>query len=115
VLTLRITEPADLDRVAAMEASADTRQWLAETGLARHEQALCTGRGRALLRAALARTYQRHPGRRIWLDVKAGNQRARSLYEAEGFAVTRVLAGAVPEPDGQPASDLVVMEHSPGR
>ncbi|MBE3007887.1 GNAT family N-acetyltransferase [Microbispora sp. NEAU-D428] len=70
------------------------------------------GRGRALLRAALACAYEHHGAGRVWLDVKAHNRRARALYESEGFAVTDVLAGAVGEPDGT-ATDLVIMVHRP--
>jgi diamine N-acetyltransferase len=63
-----------------------------------------TGQGRALLRAALAYAYDQHGARRVWLDVRPGNQRARSLYEAEGFAP---VADAGPAP----GDDLLVMEH----
>jgi GNAT superfamily N-acetyltransferase len=71
-----------------------------------------TGRGRALLQAALARAYGHHGARGVWLDVKAGNQRARALYESTGFTVTSTLAGAVTESDAG-LSDLVVMTHQP--
>lgn len=48
--------------------------------------------------------------RRVWLDVKTGNLRARSLYASAGFIVASALATVVPEPDAV-ASDLLVMEH----
>ena len=50
-----------------------------------------TGLGRALLRALVERATARYGAIEVWLDVKAGNTRARSLYESEGFAVTRTL------------------------
>jgi diamine N-acetyltransferase len=53
------------------------------------------GRGRALLRAVLARATGRHRATEVWLDVKASNARARALYESEGFAVTRTLGELV--------------------
>ncbi|WP_188195422.1 GNAT family N-acetyltransferase [Nonomuraea sp. SYSU D8015] len=68
------------------------------------------GRGRALLRAALTRAYQRHTARRVWLDVKAHNDRARALYESEGFTVTDTVKGAVIEADGT-VGDLLIMVH----
>lgn len=69
-----------------------------------------TGRGRALLRAALARAYDRGGARGVWLDVKPANVRARALYESAGFVATETRAGAIPEPDGT-RSDLIVMTH----
>ncbi|PZG06412.1 GNAT family N-acetyltransferase [Nonomuraea aridisoli] len=72
------------------------------------------GLGRALLRAVLARAYDHHGAGRVWLDVKAHNQRARALYASEGFEVTDVLAGAVTEHDGTP-TDLIIMIHQPSR
>lgn len=69
-----------------------------------------TGRGRALLLAAVARAYDRHGAREVWLDVKAENERARALYESAGFAATETRADAVPEPDGT-RSDLIIMTH----
>lgn len=66
-----------------------------------------TGQGRALLRAAIARAYDQHGAARVWLDVRPGNQRARSLYQAEGFAP---VAGVGPAP----GDDLLVLEHRRG-
>jgi ribosomal protein S18 acetylase RimI-like enzyme len=68
------------------------------------------GRGRALLKAVLARSCQHHGALQVWLDVKAHNHRARALYESEGFTITETLTGAVTEADGT-HSDLVVMAH----
>jgi ribosomal protein S18 acetylase RimI-like enzyme len=51
------------------------------------------GLGRRLLRAAVARAYEHHAARRVWLDVKDGNVRAQALYESEGFVVDRTPAG----------------------
>jgi diamine N-acetyltransferase len=69
-----------------------------------------TGRGRALLTAVLARAYHHHGARRVWLDVKARNHRARALYESEGFTATETLTEAITEADGT-LSDLVIMTH----
>jgi diamine N-acetyltransferase len=156
VLTLRPTTPDDLDRVVSLEATADTVEWLCDTGRAWHERALSDpdqehlvaeedgvvvgfgvlvglrtgdgaielrrmavdpavrgrGQGRALLRAAIDRAHDRHDARRVWLDVKAHNRRARALYESEGFAPTETIADAVTEADGT-TSDLVVMVLEP--
>jgi diamine N-acetyltransferase len=71
-----------------------------------------TGRGRALLTAALAWAYQHCGAQEVWLDVKAHNHRARALYESVGFTVTTTLTGAITEADGS-SSDLVVMTHQP--
>jgi diamine N-acetyltransferase len=65
------------------------------------------GRGRALLAAALGRAREQHRARLVWLDVKAGNLRARSLYAAAGFTLARTQPGT-----GQPGpEDLLIMEH----
>ncbi|WP_329253063.1 GNAT family N-acetyltransferase [Actinoallomurus sp. NBC_01490] len=69
-----------------------------------------TGLGRSLLTSVLARAYGHHRARRVWLDVKAHNHRARALYESEGFTVTETLTGAVTEADGA-LTDLVIMAH----
>jgi diamine N-acetyltransferase len=70
------------------------------------------GRGRGLLKAALEWAYQHRGAEGVWLDVKAHNHRARALYESTGFAVTRILNGAITEADGS-RSDLIVMTHQP--
>ncbi len=64
------------------------------------------GHGRAVLRAAVARVTD-GGSRRIWLDVKPDNRRARALYESEGFTVERALPADLRDPDG-PVS-LVVL------
>jgi diamine N-acetyltransferase len=69
-----------------------------------------SGRGRALLQTALDRACHHHRARRVWLDVKTGNLRARSLYASAGLTVAPALATVMPEPDAA-ASDLLVMEH----
>jgi ribosomal protein S18 acetylase RimI-like enzyme len=66
------------------------------------------GLGRLLLRAALARARDEHGARRVWLDVKAHNLRARALYESEGFTLTDTPAAEMVEADGT-TSELVVM------
>jgi len=52
------------------------------------------GLGRRLLRAAVARAYEQHGARRVWLDVKDDNVRAQTLYKSERFAIERTPAGA---------------------
>ncbi|GHJ15495.1 GNAT family N-acetyltransferase [Micromonospora sp. AKA38] len=66
------------------------------------------GHGRALLRAAVARAYQQHRAQQVWLDVRVGNNRARALYESEGFRIEVI----VPDPV-RPGDVLVVMTHAP--
>ncbi|WP_436772834.1 GNAT family N-acetyltransferase [Yinghuangia sp. YIM S09857] len=72
------------------------------------------GHGRALLRELVGRAYAVHGARRVWLDVKAGNDRAHGLYLDEGF-VDEPDAGAAPfvEADGT-VTPLIVMGHAPG-
>lgn len=72
------------------------------------------GHGRFLLRAAVERANDHYHARRVWLDVKPHNHRARALYESEGFRATRLIRDAVREPDGT-TSDLVVMTHATER
>lgn len=50
-----------------------------------------SGHGRALLRALLARAATVHGATEVWLDVKADNTRARALYAANGFTVSRAI------------------------
>jgi diamine N-acetyltransferase len=49
------------------------------------------GYGRAVLRLIRERAFGELGAHRLWLDVKEGNARARSLYEAEGFVQEGVL------------------------
>ena len=72
------------------------------------EQVRGRGLGRLALRAVLARPVHAD---RVWLDVKTTNERAQSLYRAEGFAVDRVLEDAGQEPDGT-AYSLVLMSRT---
>jgi len=67
-----------------------------------------TGRGRELLRAALAHARREHRATQVWLDVKVPNLRARGLYESEGFTPARTIPGGATEPDGT-TTDLLVM------
>jgi hypothetical protein len=127
MLTLRPTTSGDLAYVTSWEADPDTAAWLGETGAAWHARALrdpgqehvtawagtspvgfAVLAGRALLRAVLVRARRDHGAREVWLDVKAHNHRARTLYASVRFAVTRTLPAAVAEADGS-RSDLVVM------
>jgi ribosomal protein S18 acetylase RimI-like enzyme len=45
------------------------------------------GLGRATLRECARRAFTEHGARRLWLDVKVGNTRARALYESEGYVL----------------------------
>ncbi|MGW7789689.1 N-acetyltransferase family protein [Streptomyces tricolor] len=65
---------------------------LAVQGFAVADEARGRGIGRALVRAAVAEA-RRRGARRLTLRVLAHNTPARSLYEAEGFAVEGVLPG----------------------
>lgn len=49
-----------------------------------------------------------HGAKRVWLDVKPGNSRARRLYSHEGFEEEKLLTNAIAEPDGT-WSDLIIM------
>lgn len=64
------------------------------------------GLGRHLFRAAVARAHGPYGARRVWLDVKPGNARARALYAAEGFTENGMIAGPPEDPE-----DLVLMVH----
>jgi diamine N-acetyltransferase len=77
-----------------------------------HPSSRGAGHGRALLKAAISRAYDYHHARRLWLDVKARNRRAKTLYESEGFRTVETLTGAVTEVGGS-TSDLLVMVHQP--
>jgi diamine N-acetyltransferase len=72
------------------------------------------GRGRELLRAAVAHARLQHRATQVWLDVKVGNLRARRLYETEGFTPARTIPGALTEPDGT-TTDLLVMTREVAR
>jgi diamine N-acetyltransferase len=156
---MRPTTAADLDRVLAIEAGADTIEWLCDTGRSWHERVLADpdqehlvaeydgavvgfgvlvgrrsgagvvelrrmamssahrggGLGRGLLRELVGRARDHFGARRVWLDVKAHNTRARRLYETEGFVRYETRVGVIAEPDGS-TSDLVLMrrELEPG-
>lgn len=64
------------------------------------------GLGRLLFRAAVSRAHGRHGARRVWLDVKPGNTRARALYTSEGFVENGMIAGPPEDPE-----ELVLMVH----
>lgn len=70
------------------------------------------GWGRAMLRAAVTRAHRRHGARKVWLDVKPANVRARALYESEGFRAEQELA----DTPGQGAGDtrLIIMGRTVG-
>ncbi|BCM66407.1 MULTISPECIES: GNAT family N-acetyltransferase [Streptomyces] len=80
---IRLTRPTPL---------ASNAHVLAVQGFAVADEARGRGIGRALVRAAVAEA-RRRGARRLTLRVLAHNTPARSLYEAEGFAVEGVLPG----------------------
>lgn len=75
-----ITPPPDASPVGYVLAIGDTNAHIAE--LVVHPDHRREGRGRALLRAVIAR---RDPGTRVTLTVAPDNNPARSLYESVGF------------------------------
>jgi RimJ/RimL family protein N-acetyltransferase len=58
------------------------------------------GFGRAALRVAKKVTFDDLGAHRFWLDVKARNSRAKSLYDSEGFVVEGELREAVKTANG---------------
>ncbi|MDC0667971.1 GNAT family N-acetyltransferase [Nannocystis radixulma] len=65
------------------------------------------GVGRAMLRAIKARIFETTDTHRLWLDVKAGNARARHLYRSEGFVEEGVMRDCLRE--GARRESLVLM------
>jgi len=65
------------------------------------------GYGRAAVRLVKHFAFTTAGAHRLWLDVKEHNQRARRLYEAEGFVVEGVLRECLTEESG--FGSLVVM------
>ena len=65
------------------------------------------GHGRAVLRLVKERAFGELGAHRLWLDVKEGNARARSLYESEGFVAEGVLRDSFWT--GEEYESLVVM------
>ncbi len=53
------------------------------------------GLGRACVRQLKAMAFRELRAHRFWLDVKASNERARSLYAAEGFVQEGLLRESV--------------------
>src|SRR6476660_545072 len=58
-------------------------------------QAKGAGLGRAALRVAKKVAFDDLGAHRFWLDVKAGNSRAKALYDGEGFVVEGELRDSV--------------------
>jgi diamine N-acetyltransferase len=65
------------------------------------------GLGRSCVRRLKRMAFRDLHAHRFWLDVKAGNRRAQSLYASEGFVVEGTLREAVRIDDG--FDSLVVM------
>ncbi|HVK72076.1 MAG TPA: GNAT family N-acetyltransferase [Kofleriaceae bacterium] len=64
------------------------------------------GLGRAGVREAKRIAFEQRGAVRLWLDVKHGNTRARSLYESEGFVLQR------PTDDDDPRFHILAIERS---
>ena len=65
------------------------------------------GIGRAAVRLVKRFAFRKHGAHRLWLDVKEHNDRARRLYQAEGFIVEGVLRECLRGDSG--FASLVVM------
>ena len=65
------------------------------------------GHGRAMLDALEARCRARHLPM-LWLEVRAGNHRARAIYRRRGFAEVGLRRGYYPAPQGL-REDAIVM------
>ncbi|MGC1308388.1 MAG: GNAT family protein [Phormidesmis sp.] len=65
------------------------------------------GYGRAILRQAKAYAFETAGAHRFWLDVIVSNERARSLYESEGFVLEGTLRDAWKTADGY--EDMLIM------
>jgi RimJ/RimL family protein N-acetyltransferase len=70
-------------------------------------QGKAVGIGRAALRAAKKIAFDDLGAHRLWLDVKTHNQRAKALYDTEGFVVEGLLRESVRTDAG--FESLVVM------
>lgn len=64
------------------------------------------GYGRALLEALRVRSLQ-SDARKLWLEVRMSNERARELYERAGFRSVGLRRGYYPARDGR--EDAIVM------
>jgi diamine N-acetyltransferase len=65
------------------------------------------GCGRLIVRAVKELAFNELRAHRLWLDVKAHNARARSLYKSEGFSEEGLLRECIRGPVG--FESLVVM------
>ena len=69
------------------------------------------GRGLALcMLDELRRLCGLHGARKIWLEVRISNERARAIYRRHGFAEVGLRRGYYPMPQGEgPREDAVLM------
>ncbi|HWS99922.1 MAG TPA: GNAT family protein [Pyrinomonadaceae bacterium] len=58
------------------------------------------GYGREVLRAVKKMAFEELKAHRLWLDVREHNERARRLYESEGFVAEGMLRECVSVGDG---------------
>ena len=77
-----------------------------------HQEARGQGAGRYLLNDVMACCQQRQMAS-LWLEVRASNQVARSLYETRGFKTQEIRKGYYPaaKPDVQ-AEDAFIMSYT---
>lgn len=66
-----------------------------------------SGYGKATVGLVQELAFQTHNAHRLWLDVKAQNHRARSVYEACGFSIEGTLRECLRTNDGY--DSLVIM------
>ena len=58
------------------------------------------GYGRSIVRAVKDLAFRELHAHRLWLDVKAHNDRARALYKSEGFREEGLLLECIRGPSG---------------
>jgi diamine N-acetyltransferase len=85
VLTLRLTTPGEVAAVTAIEAAADTGEWLGDTGHAWHE--------RALADPAQEHLVAGEPGALLGFAVLAGLDRRDRVIELRRMVVAPALRG----------------------
>lgn len=106
LVAVRVEDPAVVDGYAGLLAPEGSGDADIQT-IAVAEAARRHGLGRTLMRQLMTEAHQRGAAR-IFLDVRADNPGAQTLYEALGFEAIAVRAGYY-QPDNV---DAVVMRHT---
>lgn len=74
------------------------------------------GYGRAAVRMAKMAAFSELKAHRLWLDVKTYNERARHLYETEGFVAEGTLRECVKGENGRESVVIMsILKHEFGR